>query len=400
MTFNFHAFRSHFPYFQQEMPAVYLDNAATTLKPQTLIDATVEFYRSAGSVHRSQYDEEQTAKYEQARQRVQRLIGAESRNAVIWTSGTTQGINLVARGLGLTAQDEILISEADHHANFVTWHEIAKQYGATIRVLPILDNWLIDKQALINELNSHTKLVALNFVSNVTGTEQPIAELISLIRQHSNALILLDAAQAISHRTIDLAQLDADFIVFSAHKIYGPTGLGVLSGKLTALSHLQPSVFGGKMVKKVSRQGIDFSELPYRLEAGTPNIAAVVAFDSVLAWLEQWQLEQTECYAVNLAEQVKQRLATYPRCRLFNSPQPSTIVCFTFNQVSSSDLSTLLTEQGIALRSGEHCAQPYLARLGQPSTLRLSFAPYNNAQEIEQFFTALDKSLALLDAEL
>ena len=377
---------------------VYLDNAATTLKPQVLIDATGEFYCSAGSVHRSQYDAKQTALYEQARDRVRQLINAESHNAVIWTSGTTQAINTVAYGLmhAIQAGDEIIISEADHHANFVTWHEIAKKCGAKIHVLPLLDNWLIDEKALLSALNTRTKLVALNFISNVTGTEQPIAHFIRLIRQHSTALVLVDAAQAISHTKIDLQKLDADFIAFSAHKIYGPNGIGVLSGKLTALEQLQPFNYGGKMVDFVSKERIHFAELPYRLEAGTPNIAGVIGFNAVLEWLEKWDITQGEQHAIQLAEQAKVRLKNYPNCRLFESPQPSSVVSFVFDDIATADIATLLAEQHIALRTGVHCAMPYLARLSVTSTLRLSFAPYNTPAELNQFFAALDNTLDLL----
>ena len=396
----FHAekFRQAFPYFQQPDEVVYLDNAATTLKPQVLIDATGEFYCSAGSVHRSQYDAKQTALYEQARDRVRQLINAESHNAVIWTSGTTQAINTVAYGLmhAIQAGDEIIISEADHHANFVTWHEIAKKCGAKIHVLPLLDNWLIDEKALLSALNTRTKLVALNFISNVTGTEQPIAHFIRLIRQHSTALVLVDAAQAISHTKIDLQKLDADFIAFSAHKIYGPNGIGVLSGKLTALEQLQPFNYGGKMVDFVSKERIHFAELPYRLEAGTPNIAGVIGFNAVLEWLEKWDITQGEQHAIQLAEQAKVRLKNYPNCRLFESPQPSSVVSFVFDDIATADIATLLAEQHIALRTGVHCAMPYLARLSVTSTLRLSFAPYNTPAELNQFFAALDNTLDLL----
>lgn len=396
--FNAEKFRQAFPYFQQPDAVVYLDNAATTLKPQVLIDATGEFYCSAGSVHRSQYDAKQTALYEQARDRVRQLINAESHNAVIWTSGTTQAINTVAYGLmhAIQAGDEIIISEADHHANFVTWHEIAKKCGAKIHVLPLLDNWLIDEKALLSALNTRTKLVALNFISNVTGTEQPIAHFIRLIRQHSSALVLVDAAQAISHTKIDLQKLDADFITFSSHKIYGPNGIGVLSGKLTALEQLQPLNYGGKMVDFVSKERIHFADLPYRLEAGTPNIAGVIGFNAVLEWLEKWDIEQGEQHAVQLAEQAKVRLKNYPNCRLFESPQPSSVVSFVFEKIATSDIATLLAEQQIALRTGVHCAMPYLARLGVASTLRLSFAPYNTQTELERFFVALDNTLELL----
>ena len=398
MHFDPLIFRQDFPYFTHDEAVIYLDNAATTLKPQCLIEATVAFYQSAGSVHRSQYDEKQTALYEQARRRIKQLIHAESEQAVIWTSGTTQAINTVANGLlpHLNAGDEIIISEADHHANFVTWHQVAKKTGAIIHVLPILDNWLIDNNALLQKLNPRTKLVALNFASNVTGTLQPVKQLIELIRAHSAARVLVDAAQAISHIKIDLAELDADFIAFSAHKIYGPTGLGVLSGKLAALNLLQPLQYGGKMIRKVSQQHITFAELPYRLEAGTPNIAAVIGFNAVLEWLSQWEIGEMEEHAVRLAEIIRQRLSSYPQCKLFNSPQPSSVVSFVFEDVNAFDLATLLAEQNIALRVGEHCAQPYLARLGQAATLRLSFAPYNIDSDVEAFFKALEKSLELL----
>lgn len=398
MHFDPLIFRQDFPYFTHDEAVIYLDNAATTLKPQCLIEATVAFYQSAGSVHRSQYDEKQTALYEQARHRVKQLIHAESEQAVIWTSGTTQAINTVANGLlpHLNAGDEIIISEADHHANFVTWHQVAKKTGAIIHVLPILDNWLIDTNALLQKLSPRTKLVALNFASNVTGTLQPVKQLIELIRAHSAARVLVDAAQAISHIKIDLAELDADFIAFSAHKIYGPTGLGVLSGKLAALNLLQPLQYGGKMIRKVSQQHITFAELPYRLEAGTPNIAAVIGFNAVLEWLSQWEIGEMEEHAVRLAEITRQRLSSYPQYKLFNSPQPSSVVSFVFEDVNAFDLATLLAEQNIALRVGEHCAQPYLARLGQAATLRLSFAPYNIDSDVEAFFKALEKSLKLL----
>ena len=398
MNFEPMTFRQYFPYFTHTDAVVYLDNAATTLKPQCLIDATVDFYQSAGSVHRSQYDEKQTALYEQARTRVKHLINAEDEQAVIWTSGTTQAINTVANGLlpYLNSDDEIIISEADHHANFVTWHQIAEKSGAKLHVLPIDDSWLINTETLLKQLNPNTKLVALNFASNVTGTQQPVKQLIQRIRDKSSAFILLDAAQAISHVKIDLAELDVDFIAFSAHKMYGPTGLGVLSGKLSSLNLLQPLQYGGKMISKVSKEQITFSALPYRLEAGTPNIAAVIGFNAVLAWLSQWDIAEMESSAVHLAEITRRGLSHYEKCKLFNSPQPSSVVSFIFEDINASDLATLLAEQQIALRVGEHCAQPYLARLGQTATLRLSFAPYNVASEVETFFNALDKSLELL----
>ncbi|KAE9526277.1 cysteine desulfurase [Testudinibacter aquarius] len=397
--FNPALFRQAFPYLQSSATSVYLDSAATALKPQVLIDSTLDFYQSAGSVHRSQYDAEQTALYEQARNLVAELINAPSPAAVIWTSGATQAINSVAHGLAhwLEPGDEIVISEADHHANFVTWSMLAQQCAARLIILPINDQWQIESAVLRQALSPRSKIVAFNMVSNVTGTEQPIAELINTVRQNApQALILLDCAQAVAHLKLDIQALDADFYVFSAHKLYGPNGLGVLSGKPESLEKLTPLLYGGKMVDRVSKQQISFNPLPYRLEAGTPNIAAVIGFGTVLNWLGQYDLQQAEAYAVALAEQTKVRLQRYDHVRLFNSPQPSSIVCFVFDDIAVSDLSTLLSEQGIALRAGEHCAQPYLARLGQKSTLRLSFAPYNTSADVEAFFAALDRTLTLL----
>ncbi|OOF69638.1 cysteine desulfurase [Rodentibacter caecimuris] len=398
MTFDYLKFKQAFPYFSRTDTAVYLDNAATTLKPKVLIDATTDFYQSAGSVHRSQYEAKQTALYENARVQVKHFLNAESEQAVIWTSGTTHSINLVAYGLlpQFHTQDEIIISQAEHHANFVTWSEIAKKCSAKIHILPLLDNGLIDENALISTLNERTKIVALNFISNVTGTAQPIKHLIKQIRRYSSALVLVDAAQAVNHITINLQDLDADFLAFSAHKIYGPNGLGILTGKLTALSQLKPLLFGGKMVDRVSEQTITFSPLPYLLEAGTPNIAAVIGFSACLSWLSQWNLEQAEQYTLSLAEITRIKLTSYTDCHVFSSPQPSTIISFIFEGINNFDLATLLSEQNIALRVGEHCAQPYLAHLNQQGTLRLSFAPYNSEQDIARFFAALDHSLEIL----
>lgn len=395
--FDVNSFRRAFPYFQQQDKAIYLDNAATTLKPQILLERTIDFYQSAGSVHRSQYDAQNTQQYEQARLRVAKWINAESADAVIWTSGTTQAINTVANGMisHLTIGDEIIISQAEHHANFVPWLALAEKCGVKIQVLPLLANGLIDEDELKQKLNGNTKLVALNMISNVTGIRQPVEQFLPIIRRHSDALVLIDCAQAINHSKLDLAELDADFIAFSAHKIYGPTGLGVLSGKLASLNLLQPLQYGGKMVDKVSLKQISYAPLPYRLEAGTPNIAGVIGFNGVLEWLAQWDMQQAQQYVQSLVTETKIRLQDYANCRLW-SGQNSNIISFSFVGIHNSDLATLLAEQGIALRSGQHCAQPYLEHLQQDSTLRISFAPYNSKQDVEQFFMALDNSLAML----
>ena len=397
--FDVTQFRNEFPFFTLNPNVVYLDSAATTLKPEALIEATTQFYCSSGSVHRSQSDADNTQKFENARQVVCNFIHAESPESIIWTSGTTHAINLVAHGLRhqLCAEDEIIISEGEHHANFVTWQQIALQTGAKLHIVDLNEKGLVTIENLGSVLSKKTKIVALQIASNVTGTQQPVKQLISFIRQHSTAKILLDGAQAISHIPLNVKQLDCDYLVFSAHKIYGPTGLGVLTGKFESLQQLQPLFFGGKMVESVSKEKTTFAPLPYRLEAGTPNIAAVLGFNAILDWLQQWDFVAAEQHAIDLAQYSQAKLASqYPQCRLYPSAQASSFVCFTFDGIATADLSTLLAEQNIAIRAGKHCAEPYLKYLQQNTTLRLSFAPYNTMQDVERFFQALDKALELL----
>ncbi|MFU2081197.1 aminotransferase class V-fold PLP-dependent enzyme [Gallibacterium anatis] len=400
-SFTIEQFRKDFPFFQTKNAAVYLDSAATTLRPQTLIDTTVEFYRSAGSVHRSQYDWQQTQHFEQARQLAANFIGAEDRDCIVWTSGTTHSLNAIAYGLDhfLQAGDQIIISEAEHHANFVIWQQLALQKQLQLTVLPLQADYKIDEKALVQALSSNTKIVALNWVSNITGYSQPIEQFCTLIRQlAANAFIVVDAAQAVLQHKMNLQTLDIDFIAFSAHKLFGPTGLGVLSGKKSALNQLQPLFYGGKMVENVTLQHSTFQPLPYRLEAGTPNIAAVIGFGAVLAWLQQYHHATLAHHTLTLANLARLRLAQYPHCRVF-SANDGHIVSFVFDNIENSDLSTLLSEQQIALRTGQHCAQPYLHFLHQYGTLRLSFAPYNNQQDIERFFDALNNALAILEEQ-
>ncbi|OBW92312.1 aminotransferase class V-fold PLP-dependent enzyme [Gallibacterium salpingitidis] len=399
--FDLENFRAEFPFLQQNPTAVYLDSAATTLRPQTLIEATTQFYCSAGSVHRSQYDWQQTQLFEQARQITAEFIDAEDSSCIVWTSGTTHSINTIAYGLRhtLSPNDEIIISEAEHHANFVVWQQLALAHKVKLVVLPLQANYQIDSAALKQALSPQTKIVALNLVSNVTGYRQPLEQFCPLIRQLApNAFIVVDAAQAILHQKISLQQMDIDFLAFSAHKIFGPTGLGVLSGKKSALQQLTPLLFGGKMVQQVTNQQTTFQELPYRLEAGTPNIAAVIGFGAVLQWLQQYDFAQLMAYTQQLAQQFRQRLTQYANCQIF-SDIDSHIISFVFQHIDNSDLATLLSEQQIALRTGQHCAQPYLHFLQQRGTLRISLAPYNHQQDLNLFFNALDNALAILEDE-
>ena len=397
LPFPVTAFRAEFPFLKENPDAAYLDSAATTLRPQALIDATVNFYASAGSVHRSQHDEANTTAYENTRKAVAKFVGAEKEECVIWTSGSTHAANLVARGIApsLNKGDEIILTFAEHHANFVPWQQLALEKGLKYHVIPFNHEGILDINALKNALNSHTKFIALNWVSNISGAEQPLNELIPLIRKRSSAQIFIDAAQAVSLFPIDIQKLDCDFLAFSAHKLYGPTGLGVLTGKFNALDRVRPLFYGGKMVNTVTANETTFAPLPYRLEAGTPNIAGVIGFGAVLTWWQKWNTLEAKAHTIALAEETRIRLANYPTCQIFSAPN-SSVVSFVFTDIASSDLALVLGEHNIAFRSGKHCAEPYLTQLGQSNVLRLSFAPYNQQSDIDRFFTALDEARDLL----
>lgn len=389
-------FRHCFPFFAKQPQWTYLDSAATTLKPQVLAEATTDFYASAGSVHRSQYDIRQSRDYERARDLTAKRFNVQTREAVIWTSGTTHAINLVANGLAhlLEADDEIVISVAEHHADFIPWQQLAERTQTKLLVLPLDADYRLNPELLGRMLSAKTKIVAFNLVSNVTGVRQPAERLIPLIRARCDAKILLDCAQAVCSEKIDVQGLDADFYAFSAHKMYGPTGVGVLTGKLQSLAQIRPLVFGGKMLTDVTENRLELADLPYRLEAGTPNIAGIIGFGSVLQWLEQWDFERLNNELYQLAERVYNRLKNYRNVQIFANRAAPTL-SFAFKGLHHADIAAVLTESRIALRSGEHCAKPYLRYLEQQGTLRISLAHYNQAEDVERFFNALDTALAI-----
>lgn len=392
-------FRLHFPFFADNPDSCYLDSAATTLKPQVLLDSTSAFYCSAGSVHRSQYDAQQTALFEKARRLVATRFHVADSRSVVWCSGTTHAINLVAHGLAhqLSAQDEIVISIAEHHANFIPWQQLAQQTGARLIVLPVNREGQIEADTLQKTLSSKTKIVALNLVSNVSGIRQPMEKLIPLIRQYASAKIVLDIAQAVCSEKVNTTALDADFYVFSAHKLYGPTGVGVLIGKLNSLEQLRPMFYGGKMVKRVTTDELSLADLPYRLEAGTPNIAGVIGFGAVLEWLEKWDNEQLNQDLAELSAYLYKRLKNINNLQIIGSNALRTTFSFTILGIHQADIAAILNEQQIAIRVGEHCAQPYLHSLNKGGTLRVSLAHYNNKQDIDRFITGLEKALMLLE---
>ncbi|NRN21506.1 cysteine desulfurase CsdA [Serratia marcescens] len=396
--FNPSLFRQQFPALAQD--GIYLDSAATALKPQAVIDATQQFYRDgAATVHRSQHRAAQdlTTRFEQARGQVAQLINAPSADDIVWTRGTTEAINLVAQSYlrpRLQPGDEILVSEAEHHANLIPWLMVAEQTGARVVKLPIGADRLPDLTQLPTLLNDNTRLLALGQMSNVTGGCPDLAPAIAMAHA-AGARVMIDGAQGVVHGPADVRLLDIDFYAFSGHKLYGPTGIGALYGKAELLAQMAPWQGGGKMLTQASFDGFAPQKPPHRFEAGTPNIAGVLGLAAALTWLSEQDMAAAERYSRELADQAEQRLAQLPGFRSFRS-SGSSLLAFDIAGVHHSDIVTLLAEQGIALRAGQHCAQPLMAALGVSGTLRASFAPYNTQQDVDTLVSALTHSLDLL----
>ncbi len=391
-------FRAQFPALADA--GVYLDSAATALKPQAVIEATHQFYSlSAGNVHRSQFAEAQrlTARYEAARDQVARLLNAESGKNIVWTRGTTEAINMVAQCYArprLQPGDEIIVSEAEHHANLVPWLMVAEQAGAKVVKLPLGADLLADVARLPEFITPRSRILALGHMSNVTGGCPDLARAISLAHA-SGMVVMVDGAQGVVHFPADVQQLDIDFYAFSGHKLYGPTGIGALYGKAALLEEMTPWLGGGKMITEVTFDGFKTQEVPYRLEAGTPNVAGVIGLSAALEWLADIDLQQAESWSRGLATLAEEALKQRPGFRSFRV-QDSSLLAFDFAGVHHSDMVTLLAEYGIALRAGQHCAQPLLAALGVNGTLRASFAPYNTQSDVDALVAAVDRALALL----
>ncbi|WP_418156794.1 cysteine desulfurase CsdA [Pantoea agglomerans] len=397
-AFNPTAFRQQFPALADA--GVYLDSAATTLKPQVVIDSTQQFYSlSAGTVHRSQFAAAQalTHRYEQARNQVARWLNAADDREIVWTRGTTEAINLVANSWlrpRLQPGDEIVVSEAEHHANLVPWLMAAQACGARVVKWPLGADRLPDISLLPALLNSRTRLLAVGQMSNVTGGCPALAQAIPLAHA-TGAKVMVDGAQGVVHCPPDVQALDIDFYAFSGHKIYGPMGIGALYGKAELLEAMEPWQGGGKMITDVDFSGFTPQPVPWRFEAGTPNVAGVVGLSAALSWLAQYDLPEAERWSQQLATLAEEQLAELPGFRSFRCSNAS-LLAFEFAGLHHSDLVTLLAEQGIALRAGQHCAQPLLAALGVSGTLRASFAPYNNLQDVDALVRAMKSAISLL----
>ncbi|WP_431296397.1 cysteine desulfurase CsdA [Rahnella sp. PAMC 25559] len=396
--FNAADFRRHFPALSQGQ--CYLDSAATALKPQAVIDATVNFYSQEGAtVHRSQHRAAQTLTeaYEQARVQVADWIHAPRAENIVWTRGTTESVNLVAQSYlrpRLQAGDEIIVSQAEHHANLIPWLMLAEQCQARVITLPVDERGMADISQLPALLNTRTRLLAITQMSNVTGGMPNLSLAIKLA--HANGTpVLVDGAQGVVHCPPDVQQLDIDFYAFSGHKLYGPTGIGVLYGKTELLDSMEPWHGGGKMLTHATMTGFTPQTVPHRFEAGTPNIAGVIGMAAALTWLKTQDVQAGEKHAQNLAAMAEKQLSQIEGFRSFRA-QDASLLAFDIAGVHHSDLVTLLAEQGIALRAGQHCAQPLMDALGVKGTLRASFAPYNNEEDVARLVGAVKYAMSLL----
>lgn len=397
--------RKQFPVLNREVkdrPLVYLDNAATTQKPKAVIDALVDYYSEFNAnIHRGIHTlaEEATAAFEATRTAVQQFIHATFREEIIFTKGTTEGINLVAYTWGrqnIKAGDEIIISTMEHHSNIVPWQILCEEKGAILKIIKISDQGEILLDEYQKLLNRKTKLVSIVHVSNVLGTVNPVKQMIDSAHQ-AGAIILIDGAQSIVHLDIDVQEMDCDFFVFSAHKLYGPTGVGVLYGKKNLLETMPVFLGGGEMIKEVTFAKTVYNDLPYKFEAGTPNIADVVAFSSALHFINQIGKGRIREYENKLLAYANTQLEQIPGLKIIGQAHEKVgVLSFVFDKIHPQDIGILLDNQGIAVRTGHHCAEPLMQRYGIPGTVRASFAMYNTTEEIDALVTGLHKAIKML----
>ena len=392
--------RDQFPILHQKVhgrPLIYFDNAATSQKPLKVINAISEYYQQENSnIHRGAHylSNQATEKYEKSREAVRRFINAESTEEIILTKGTTESINLVASCLSQSLfkqGDEILISGLEHHANIVPWQIAAEKTGALIKVIPVLDSGALDMDAFKNLLNPKTKLLALSHISNALGTINPVEEMIALAKE-KGALVLIDGAQSVPHMLVDVQALDCDFFCFSAHKIYGPTGIGVLYGKKAQLEKMPPYQSGGEMIKEVTFAGTTFNDLPYKFEAGTPNIAGGIGLLAAIEFMEEVGLEHIARREAELLAYATKKLKELGGVQFVGeAKEKAAVISFLVDGIHPSDLGSVLDKLGIAVRTGHHCAQPIMDRFEIPGTVRASFAVYNTETEIDVFIEGVDK---------
>jgi cysteine desulfurase/selenocysteine lyase len=397
--------RRDFPILEQKVgkhPLIYFDNGATTQKPEVVIEAISHYYQTFNAnIHRGAHflADKGTTAFEGSRKKIQNFIGATSLEEIIFTKGTTEGINLVASGLAklwLKPGDEILITEMEHHANIVPWQMACEQSGAVLKVIPVLDNGELDLEKLDYLLSERTKVFSMVYVSNSLGTINPAKELVKKARSFG-ALTLLDCAQAVGHFAIDVVDLDADFVVFSGHKMFGPTGIGILYGKKERLEALPPYQGGGEMIKEVRFERTTYNELPFKFEAGTPNIADGIALGVAVDYIQSLDRTLVEAHEHELLQHATEIISGTEGLRIVGTAShKASVVSFVSDRAHPSDIGTLLDQYGVAVRTGHHCCQPLMRRFSIPGTVRISLSFYNSHGELDAFAGHLQKVMGML----
>ena len=400
VTHDYQSARAGFPILAQRVhgkPLVYLDNANTTQKPREVIDAVARYYsESNANIHRATHllSERATRSYDEARAKVQRFIGARDPREIVFTRGCTEAINLVAWSYArprFTAGDRIVVSHLEHHSNIVPWQMVCEATGAALDVVPMDDRGVLDVDAYMKLLGPRTRLVALIHVSNALGTVNPVAEMVAAARERGIAT-LVDGAQSVPHTAVDVQALGCDFFTFSGHKMYGPTGIGALYGRLPLLESMPPWMGGGDMIASVTFERTEYAEVPARFEAGTPNIAGVVGFGAAVDYLQRFDMAAVAAHEHALLEQATAGLSVIPGVRIVGqAPQRAGVVSFVIDGVHPHDIGTVLDREGIAIRTGQHCAQPVMDRFGIPATARASFALYNSPDDVEALVAGVRK---------
>ncbi|HSE41554.1 MAG TPA: cysteine desulfurase [Acidobacteriota bacterium] len=404
MAFPIENIRKDFPVLQQTVHGkslIYFDNAATALKPQAVIDAINHYYSTeSANVHRGIYylSEKATAEFEGARDKVREFLNASSPQEIIFVRGTTEAINLVASSYVkplLREGDEIVLSVIEHHSNIVPWQIVCNETGAKLRIIPANDDGELGIEEYEKLLNAKTKFVSIGHVSNAIGTINPVKKIIEIA--HSNGTsVLIDGAQAVPHLTVDVQELDCDFYAFSGHKIYGPTGIGVLYGKAQLLDQMKPYHGGGEMISSVSFEKTTYKKPPYKFEAGTPSIADAIGLAAALDYVSERTLKEIAAYEKDLLTYASAKLMNVAGLRIIGKAKSkSAIISFVIDEIHPHDIGTILDQEGIAIRAGHHCAMPAMQRFGVPATARASFAFYNTKEEIDSFVKSLDKVLKI-----
>lgn len=404
MVFDINKIREDFPILKRKVNGnnfIYFDNAATSQKPNLVIDSIVDYYRNYNSnIHRGVHtvSQEATDAYEGARIKIQNHFNVKNSYEIILTSGTTHSINLVANGFLdiLNEKDEIIISGLEHHSNIVPWQMMAKKNGAKIKVIPINENGELDMKVFNSILNKNTKLVFVNHVSNALGTVNPIKKIIQ--KAHKvNAAVLIDGAQASAHFKTDLQELDVDFYTTSAHKLCGPTGIGMLFGKEKWLKKMPPYQGGGEMISDVTFEKTTYAELPHKFEAGTPNVSGAIAFGFALDYLNKLGFDNIEEYESSLLKYATNKLKNISGLKIYGeAKQKTSVISFNVNGIHAYDIGTLLDKFGIAVRTGQHCAQPIMDHFGISGTVRVSLTFYNTKEEIDKLYKSLKQAVSML----